>query len=251
MEQVQAWSPTLLAIAEECMYRVKLAKVDKIPEPERPPLPNGQEYPNDRGSRIHDETEAFVKGQGKFTFEMRYFAEELAILQALYKDGVVITEQLWGFDEEWNYIPPIKEKQQWGKHWARIKIDAFVQPNPYFAIIIDHKTGKRFNNEVKHGDQMLCYAVAAFEKYPELQEVSVELWYFDANVLVQQTITRAFAAKLKKRIDYRGTRITSETQFIPTPSAHNCRFCPYKTGLIGKHGPEGTGHCNQNLKVTV
>lgn len=246
---IQAWSPSLLQVYEECPRRAKFRAVDKVPEPERPPLPNGKEYPNERGQRIHDENEGYVRGQNAMPKEMADFAEDLIALRDAFEDDAVILEELWCFDEDWNIVPKIGEKHQWHKHWARIKIDAFVWLSDTRAVVIDYKTGKRVGNELKHGDQVALYAIASFILFEQLEEIEVELWYVDQSILTRQTYTREQAMRYLPRTERRGVKVTTDTSFEPDPSKHNCRFCPYKTGLIGKLGPEGTGHCDENLKV--
>lgn len=249
MQSIQAWSPSLRDVFEECPLRAKLRAIDRIPEPARPPLTAGQEYPNERGSRVHDCAELYVRGQGPMIREMRDFKTDFMALRGLYERGQVILEELWCFDTDWNEVPPVDGKHQWGKHWCRLKIDAFVRAHENLAIVIDYKTGKKWGNEVKHGDQVLDYAIATFEKIPAISHVIVELWYLDQNELTRQEISRGEAMHFKKRTNFRGTRVTTATTFKPDPSKHHCRFCPYKTGLIGKHGPEGTGHCQHNVRV--
>jgi len=212
-------------------------------------LPNGQEYPNDRGIRIHDDAEKVIRREQSITRELKPFEEDFYALQDIYEDGDAIVEELWCFDEDWNIVQPINGKHQWHKHWARIKIDTLAFIEPGHAVTIDYKTGKRVGNEIKHGDQIMIYAIAVLLLYPEVEHVTVELWYIDQEEIETKTYTREQAMRFLPRIERRGVTTTTDTQFEPDPSKHNCRFCPYKTGLIGKLGPEGTGHCSENLKV--
>ena len=60
--QLKTWSYSRLGVFEQCKFRAKLQYVDKIPEPARP-LPEGKtEHANDRGTRVHEEAEIFVRG---------------------------------------------------------------------------------------------------------------------------------------------------------------------------------------------
>lgn len=247
-QTIQAGSPSLRDVYEECPKRAFLRAVKKIPEPERPPLANGKEYPNDRGSRLHDEAEAFVKGERDLPRELEGFYFQLHALRDHFMapDSTVITEELWAFDEDWEPLPPINGRHQWDRHWIRLKIDAFVMHSPQFATVVDYKTGKRSGNEIKHGDQVLEYAIASFMKYPTLEEIEVELWYFDQDEIERKAYTYDRAMRFLPRVERRYTNMLSDSIFEPQPSKWNCRFCPYKTGLIGKLGPEGTGHCDLN-----
>ncbi len=244
---VQSWSPTLLPKYEECPYKVFLEKVKKIPEPERPPVqPNGQEWPNDRGSRLHDEAEGFVRGNNSLPRELSDFADNFDALRTLFvqDESSVFMEELWCFDADWNVVA----KDAWDQHWARIKIDFFAFLSETHALTVDYKTGKREGNEIKHGDQVLIYAIVAFLKFEMLEEITIELWYLDKDEITQQTYTREQAMRFLPRLERRAINVTTDTEFEARPSRYNCFFCPYKTGLIGKLGPEGTGHCDKNPK---
>lgn len=247
-QTIQAWSPSLLQVFEECRYRAFLRAVKKIPEPERPPLPNGKEYPNDRGSRIHDEAEGFVRGTNAMTRALMPFAEDFMALKDIFDDGDAILEDLWCFDEDWELVPKVDGKHQWWKHWARIKIDFLGFLEPHRALVIDYKTGKKIGNEIKHGDQVFIYAVATLMLYPEVEEVTVELWYLDQDEITQKTYTRTKVMRFLRSLERRALNITTTTDFTPDPSTRNCKFCPYKTGMVGRQF-EGTGHCSENLKV--
>jgi len=242
---IQAWSPTLLQVYDECPYRAFLAKVKKIAEPERPPLPGGQEYPNDRGSRIHDEAEQYVRGHRGLPKECRLFKDNFEALHDWYAErpSDFEMEQLWCFDWDWTPVG----RNAWDKHWARIKIDVFAFLHATHALVIDLKTGKREGNEIKHNEQILAYAITSFLKYEALEEITVELWYLDQDELIAQTYTREQAMRFLPRLERRAVNCTTDTEFPARPSKYTCRFCPYKTGKVNKN-VEGTGHCDKNPK---
>ena len=144
---IQAGSFSRLDVFESCKYRAKLAFVDKEKEPPRAKLPEGGEYPDERGSRIHDECEQFVLGEGEFTEGMRHFKPEFNKLRQECKDGKVVVENMWCYKDDWTYFSP---HVFWDPDIRfRIKTDATVFTSDTSALIIDYKTGKRYNNEVK------------------------------------------------------------------------------------------------------
>lgn len=228
------------------MRRAYFRAVARIPEPPRPPLPNGKEYPNDRGNRLHDEAEQYVRGNAELSYELRAFAEDFRALRDIYNDGDAVLEDLWCFDYDWNLVSKTKGKHQWHKHWARIKLDFLGLLSGEHALVIDYKTGKRIGNEIKHNDQVMIYAVSTALLYPKVEKITVELWYLDQNELIQKTLPRERVMRLLPSIERRGLNLTATTDFPAEPSVWNCRFCPYKTGLIGKLGPMGTGDCDKN-----
>ena len=141
---ITAWSHSRLVVYEQCPFHLKLKYIDKIPEPIRP-LPSGKkEHANERGTRIHEAAELFVKGGVELIPELGHFAEELHQLRDLYEKGTVSLEGDWGFNYDWEPVGWTSEDI-----WGRVKLDAFVQPDPEAAIIIDYKSGKKYGNEIK------------------------------------------------------------------------------------------------------
>lgn len=248
---IKAASYSRIQIFEQCPHRAKLAYVERIPENERPPLPAGKEYANDRGNRVHDYAEFFVRGHEdhqELIPELRNFAPELYQLRALYAadPSSVIMENMWLFDYAWLPLPTDTDPRS--KEIAmRIKLDVCVLlDNGTRAVVIDYKTGKRYGNEVKHGEQTQLYALAVFLRFPDVEFVQTELWYTDQNEIASMQFTRSQGLRYLKNWNNKLMKIVGATEFPKKPSIYTCRFCPYKTGLIGKQGPEGTGHCDKN-----
>lgn len=241
---IKAGSHSRLSIFESCNLRAKLSYIDKIPEPDRGEHPSG-EWPNDRGTRIHNEAEAFVKGEGPLTPECsKFFKAEFMALQKLYDDGNVIGEEMWCFDKDWKALPwNENDPNKWSvfdQIWFRIKTDVTVFKTKHKCVIIDYKSGKRFGNEVKHAEQMELYAVGAFLKYPQMKEIITELWYLDQNELASIEFTKAEAMQRLKAWTNRNIAMTSCEVFEPNPNNYNCRWCPY--------GPAKSGHCKVGIQ---
>lgn len=230
---IKSCSISLLHEYEACPLRVKFKKVDKIPEPERPLPPGKTEHANDRGTRIHTESEAFVKGTGQMPIEARRFKDELERLQKLFKEGKVSMEGEWGYDSDWRQV-------DWSKAWLRVKLDALVFLTPRHALVVDHKSGASFGNQIKHGEQTQLYALAACLKYPSVDFVTTELWYFDQDELVRNEFSREQALRFVKPFDKRLKAMTSATTFPPRPNLVSCKYCPY-------HPVRGTGHCTHGV----
>lgn len=243
VDVIKAWSMSRADKFEACPKQAYLAYVDKIPEPDRGPPPKGMtEWHNDRGSRVHDQAEAYVKGdRPDLIAECVSFQPEFAKLRSLHAADKVITEQGWGFTKDWTPCA----WDDYDNIWLRVIIDALAFRNPYEAVVIDYKTGKRIGNEIKHGKQVQLYQLATFIKYPELEKITTELWYLDQNELYRQVFTRNQGMRFFEAFNNKGLAIT-ETNEFPANPGRACFFCPYKTGLIGKNGPLGTGHCTDN-----
>ncbi len=240
---ISAWSHSRLSVFEQCPLRAKLAYLDKVGEPVRPPLPNGQEYPNDRGERIHQLAENYVRGNlRKLPVELRPFQPELEELAALHKRKKVEMEQMWCFDRDWKRLPDGFQPTT----WVRIKLDVIAWLSSSSAVVVDYKTGKRHGNEVKHGEQLQLYQLASFLRFPKLEEVVAEIWYLDQNELVSMSYTRSQGLRFLANFDRRGETLTTETEFKAKPNIFSCGYCPFKSGTLGRTSIQGTGHCDRN-----
>lgn len=231
---ITSWSYSRLTVFEQCKLRAKLAYVDRIPEPERPLPPGKTEHANDRGTRIHDAAERFVRGGVELLPELSKFRDEFFRLRELYAQGKVSLEGEWAVNKDW-------EPVAWRSNdaWARIKLDAFVQLNPSHGVVIDYKTGKMFGNEIKHAEQCQLYQLAAFLRYPKLEVIDVELWYTDQDELTHMRYTREQGLRFFRNFDNRGNKMTDTKDFPANPNIFSCRWCPY--------GPRGTGHCEKGV----
>lgn len=225
---IPSWSFSKLQDFEKCKFLCYLKHDQKIPEPERPLRPGQTEHANDRGSRIHDAAEHFVDGSGSFIPELAKFKDEFEWLRKLYKVGRVALEGEWGMDEDW-------EPTEWKGAWLRLKLDALAMQDQYRAVVIDYKSGKKFGNEVKHAQQLQLYALVTFLRFPELEEVTSELWYLDVNEITSKVFTRDEALMLKRAFNKRGLSLTTCDVWPANPNKYACQWCMY--------GPEHSGHC--------
>jgi RecB family exonuclease len=230
---IKAWSHSRLGVFEQCPLRAKLAYIDRIPEPPRPLPPGKSEHANDRGTRVHDAGELFVKSKQNMELipELRAFKPEFQALRELYRQGKVSTEGEWGYDRDWNPIA-------WAdpKVWLRMKLDAMVKISKTHAVVIDYKTGKKFGNEVKHGEQGQLYQLGTFLRYPELQVIDVEFWYTDQDEITHMQYRREQGLRFFRNFDTRGKAVTTATDFPAKPNIMACRWCPYNDGVTCTKG---------------
>lgn len=215
---VKAWSYSALKIFEECAYRIYISRVKGIKEPGSPAA--------QRGVQIHQYAEDYVDGTvEKMASELECFKDEFETLRQLYTEAKVELEGEWGFDLDWQTVGWMQKET-----WARIKLDALVQEDDTSARVIDYKTGKKWGNEISHGQQGLLYAIGTFFRYPHLQFVQVEFWYLDKGETTKKTYTRDQAMVFAPGFHKRGVKMTTETEFAPTPSKTSCRWCPHHKG---------------------
>lgn len=214
---VPVWSFSTLKQFETCKYSIYLSKVAKMPKPADGPALI-------RGQMVHDAAERFVKGEvDELATELNKFAGSIQRLREQYEEGIVEVEQNWGFTSDW-------EPCSWRDKalWCRMKLDVLLWDGEYSAYVIDYKTGKKFGNEIKHTDQGLSYAIGAIMRYPQLKTVQVEFWYTDQKDKLKKLFNRNQLMLLVPHLEARAHKMTSCTTFEPSPSVHNCRFCPHR-----------------------
>ncbi|MBN86688.1 MAG: hypothetical protein CL885_04120 [Dehalococcoidia bacterium] len=215
---VRAWSYSALKTFEECPYRTYINKVKGVKEVAGPAA--------DRGSQIHQLAEDYVNGTvGEMPKELIKFKDDFEELRELFIDAKVELEGEWGFDIEWKTVGWMEKAT-----WARIKLDALVLEDDTSARVIDYKTGKKWGNEISHGQQGLLYAIGTFFRYPHLQHVQTEFWYLDKGETTKKSFTREQAMVFAPGFHRRAIVMTTETEFAPTPNFQSCRWCSFKEG---------------------
>lgn len=221
------WSFSKLVKYETCPMRFKLQYIDKIPEPPRP-----DDNPMERGNRIHNNLEAFVKGTEPLQNEAKkldFFEPALQHLKLLYSYGQATAEDNWFFDRDWM-------ETDRDHVWLWSKLDFLIEDEAQRTVIVgDYKSGKSAYKAVEHVQQTQLYAVCAALKYPEADIIKAELWYVDEGHVKSQEYTRERALSLLNRFDARANAIYNDKLFRPNPSTMTCKYCPY--------GPRALGVC--------
>lgn len=220
-----SWSYSKLICYEQCRYRYKLQHIDRIPEDKSPAA--------DRGTAIHQLAEDYVTGKLKsLPTELMKFADDFSALRTRYAEGVVAVEQEWGFDKSW--LP-----HEYKYAWLRMKADAVAfDPKKTSAIVIDYKTGSKWGNEIKHGEQVQLYALATAIRVPSVKTIQVELWYLDKDDITQNTYTREQAISFTHGFTKRANKMEDAKEFGPNPNIFTCKWCPYGPNK-GKQCPHG------------
>lgn len=246
------WSFSTLMDYETCSFRVALAKIHKSPKPALPP-----DNPLERGNRIHNTLEKFVKGEvPTYDCEARgisKFEEPLLHLRELYAEGNATAEQDWLFDRDWNLTYknaahasqlgcPDVDPASLTPIWLWSKLDFCVTDmEEGHAIIGDYKSGKSQYKLYEHTQQLQLYAAITALKFEWADKITTELWYVDEGWVKPVTMTREQALKFVGRFDRRAQQMYDDRVFKPRPNQQTCRFCPF--------GPEtGTGVCPVGIK---
>ena len=242
------WAFSSLLDYEARPMRFRLKRIDKIPEPPRPP-----DNPLERGTRIHDHLDAYTAGRvdsldGIEAKRIAPFVPMLDHLRELRECGMATGERDWLFDRDWNVtqkdwgpaedrgdIPPGMKSS--GKPiWLWAKLDVSVcSPAQSLVITGDYKSGKSAYKTIEHIQQTQLYAAVSALRYDWADHHSTELYYVDEGWTKPVTYTREQALAFVGRFDQRAQRIYDDRYFRPNPSKVTCKWCP--------HSPRGTGAC--------
>jgi CRISPR/Cas system-associated exonuclease Cas4 (RecB family) len=206
--------------------RYKLRHVDGIKEPDR-----GPDNPMERGNRIHENLENYVKGkctlEGNEAKRLAAFTPALEHLQTLYAAGNAIAEDNWFYDTDW-CVTDRANVDLW------VKLDFFVEdPARNVAVVGDYKSGKSNFKAIEHTQQTTLYAAAAALRYPAIDWFYTELWYVDEGHVKQHRYSREAALRYVQSYSNRVARLRSDKLFRPNASVHNCRYCPYSPRELG------------------
>jgi CRISPR/Cas system-associated exonuclease Cas4 (RecB family) len=236
MKQLKQWSYSGLKTFEACPQHAYLRKHGSVREESGPAA--------ERGTEIHQIAEDYVAGKLDETPppQLEKFSREFRELRERFSAGDVILEERWGFTHEFN--PCTWEDRD--VLWLRSALDVFVRENKTDALVIDHKTGQRFGNELAHSTQLQLYTICAFEKFLELEHITAQCWYLDKGGKLEKSYTRAEAAIFTPRWVNRALKMTTATEFPTRASAYNCKWCHFKDNIC----PAYNGENNTTLVVS-
>lgn len=209
-----AWGFSKLDTFRACPAKFRYQFIEKLPQPSSPAL--------ERGSKIHDDAEAYLRGWITALPEpLTDWQEEFDSLRAM----KCKPEAAWGFDRNWNLLPDWLHPDT----WLRAKSDAhYVQGDA--LIIIDFKTGKY---RVPSTEQIELYAICGASVYPEVQRVTAEFWFVDADNTYAKQYTREHLLELRKKYERYVAPMYTEEAWAPAPS-RECKWCPYSNSKGGK-----------------
>ena len=223
------WSFSKLIMWENCNLQFKLKHLDKLPE-----LPKKPNNPMERGNRIHNNLELFVKGEGTLRDNearaIKQFEDSLIHIQTLYAEGKATAEDNWWFDKNWDVCDR-------NKVWLWSKLDFNVMDvEKSHSIVGDYKSGKSGYKAAEHIQQIQLYAAVTALRQEWANTITGELWYVDEGWVRSATYTREAALSFVGRFDRRVERLYADKFFRPNANKVTCRWCPY--------GPaNGTGAC--------
>jgi hypothetical protein len=73
------------------------------------------------------------------------------------------------------------------------------------------------------------YALIGHAIYPNVSRVEYQALYIDSgHVANNGSVLTPMLTNMRQSWTDRAIKLENETEFLPTPSGHACRFCPYK-----------------------
>jgi RecB family exonuclease len=230
---IRNWSFSKLLNFEACAYRVYLQYVLKVEQPER-----DESSPLVRGSRIHEEAEAYLRGQGELTKELQKpkIVAHLDRCAEAVQSGTGTVEEDWAFSDSW-------ESVGWtdANAWLRMKLDATMEIDDDYMEITDWKTGRSAGKEVRNMQQAQIYAAGVFLRNPKIMYVQPIFAFTDEGRLVDlNVIERKTVPRYIDRYTKRANRLTTCTNFKAKPNKMNCKWCDF--------GPGGTKACAHGVE---
>jgi hypothetical protein len=203
------WSFSSWDKYSQCPFRFKCKYILHIPDPAGPAA--------DRGTRLHQTAQDFIEAKRddltEEFYHLRPFYRELRDVRAL-------CELEWAFLRDWTpcaYAHP--------SAWLLTKTDAIYSPAPGKLVIVDHKSGKIY--EDKHEMQTELYAVSGFILHPNAEEIKTTLAYIDKNHKQSRTYQRAQLQGLIKKWEAR-VRPMYLDNIWPMRANEYCGTCPYR-----------------------
>lgn len=170
----------------------------------------------DRGTAIHLTCEHYLDPKNGPEVLHKDINRQWRNMLAGLKDLGAVPEQQWEFEEGWH-------PKEDGPLWLRMKIDAHYRINEVKLKVIDYKTGKAYRENM---EQVEVYALGAFAKFDDIDEVQGELWYFDSDEPHEKTFKRSQAAKLARKWEQRAGAALGAVKYLPRQNFF-CKWCPF------------------------
>jgi len=243
-----------LELYSNCPRQYQYKYIDKLQEEPRPQQldrhGNAKLAAHERGSILHEAADDFINSRvDTLHKELKNLAPELRAAREIKSETPdrVSTEQKWYSNDMW--IPCTPPEKGEGYHLITI-IDLLIfdEYDPTSAQAIDFKSGKRYGNELKHQRQLQLYALAAFERYPELNSISAELWYIDLGLIHKQHYNRAKILAQKNYWNSRINDMRDDTTYEPNANKSSCKFCAYGAKEHSNKWVNKSGHCKYSTE---
>lgn len=206
---IKSWSFSSLLNFERCPYSVTF------------PFKQTESEHARRGTEIHKNIAEYLRNPNtKSTWSDDGRSHSNLDFSAIRSFPLRIEER-FGFDRDFTPVP-------YREGWLKIIPDLVVdQP---ILTVIDYKTGKSENNEIKHIQQLQLYLCALVSVFLDKEGYQGKVWYIDEDKeKPTQIYSKTKLLAMRERWALRGHIMTSTTHFPAKPSKSNCRFCVHNT----------------------
>ncbi len=206
VQSIDAWSYSRLSTYERCPLLAKFLYILKLPQDTSPAM--------ERGSKIHDQGEKYIKGklaELPNTAVWLPWVEDMASLKAAGYEA----EKNIAFDSDWQlceYFGP--------SVWLRLRVD--VTGLSYIPESIDYKTGRPYHT---HEEQAELYGIARYltaDDRENVEKVLVSFWYLDVPDIVEYTYTVDQIVGLMEKWTKRANVMLTDTEFLPNACKASC-----------------------------
>lgn len=201
-----AFSHSSIKTYEQCPFKYKLTRIDKLQEPAGDAA--------ERGKLVHTLFELALKEPKTPVPEFEYwydYVQELATKNTRSEVSFAITR-------DWFPCQFLDSKA-----WIRGIFDA-VYLDDNGAHVLDWKTGK----ERDYADQLKLYATILLTIYPNIKRVSMEICYVDGKKRQSYGIvTRDALPDLQAWVSEKVMKIENDDIYAPNPS-YACRWCHFR-----------------------
>jgi len=207
------WGFSKLDTYRTCPAKFKFQFIDKLQTKGSPAM--------ERGSKVHDDAEAYLRGWITALPEpLIDWQEEFDAL----REAKCLPEQAWGFNKKWELLSDWLQPDT----WLRAKSDAhYIQGD--VLIIIDFKTGKY---RVPSTEQIELYAICGSAVYPHIKLVTTEFWFVDADNTYSKQYTQEHLKELRKKYENYVAPVYADETWKPAPS-RECKWCDFSNSKGG------------------
>lgn len=185
-------------------------------------LPTGSSPAMERGAKLHEVCECYVRGWvNELPEELIFWKDALDRLRAI---GAA-PEQSWGFDKDWNLLKDWFQPST----WLRAKSDTYYEDPTDGLVVVDYKSGKY---KIPPDGQKKLYALCAYHARGKPKFVTAEYWFLDQNTTHSVVYTEAELLVFQEEFEQDAAQLYAEEQWQTAPSME-CRWCPFSRSKGG------------------
>lgn len=224
--RIIALSYSRIKTHKECPRKAKYKFIDRMKEPGNLAM--------DRGSEVHKQLEEYIDQKRDVPEILLRAPGVRAFIDVLREIEEVETEKQYAFDQYWRqtewFSPSV---------YMRVVYDAVLwEPETASVLVVDHKTGKRYAD---HEDQRKHYAYAAFQLWPDIEEVTPRFLYIDLDQVDYGTTAVAPPPVFHRDKDFKWlqdfceeeARQVREDSIFPTRPTARCNWCHFRRSNQG------------------